>query len=71
MREEHCLVSALVVDFAEELVATLMHGFDLSHWEVEVDRQDHYFVALDPHDDGEDNETREHYEDAEEDKGAH
>lgn len=55
---ELSLGPALVVDPAEELIAALVHFFDLKIREIKVDRQDHHFVLLNSHHDGEDNKAR-------------
>jgi hypothetical protein len=69
LSHHECLIATFVVDFAEELVATLVDGPDLSHGQIEVDRKNHHFVLLDTHHDGEDHEARKDYEHTEENEG--
>jgi hypothetical protein len=57
LSHQHCFIPPFIIDPAEEVITSLMNSFYLIHREIEVDAQNHHFILLYAHDNGENDEA--------------
>lgn len=60
--EHERLSPPFIIDFAQEVLALLVNLFDFRSRQLEIDGEDHYFVPLHAHHNGEDDEAGEDHD---------